>query len=431
MVDALSHFPVELWQILLELSPSLLLGLFIAGLVHVYVPAATIHKRLSRPDLGSTVRASLLGVPLPLCSCGVIPTALGLRKAGASPGATTSFMISTPQTGVDSILVSAAFLGWPFALFKVLAAFVTGVAGGVLVNRLTSSSEESTGDGSTSLGGPGEDRGIRGALRYAVFDLLAAIDLWLIAGVLVAALITTLVPADFFADRAWSQGLTGMLVVLAISLPLYVCTTASVPIAASFIAAGMPFGSALVFLMAGPATNVATIGAVYRTLGGAVLGLYLGTVVVMSLGFGLLFDQVLIGAPVLDAPHAHGASWVGVLAALVLLALLVLLSWRRWQARTGHPAPGPAGGDTAAGLASLVLHVKGMSCQHCVGSVKRSLEAMDAVVEATPDLASGRVRVVGEGFAVPALVRAVEDAGFTVSGVEKRPGRVDVPQSMH
>jgi hypothetical protein len=301
------------------------------------------------------------------------------------------------------------------------------------VNRLTPAPSTEAAPGSTALSSPGGDRGLVGAARYAVFDLLAAIDLWLIAGILVAALITTLVPADFFVDRAWAQGLVGMLVVLAISLPLYVCTTASVPIAASLIAAGMPAGSALVFLMAGPATNVATIGAVYRTLGGAVLGLYLGTVVVMSLGFGLVFDQVLHAAPALDVPHAHGDGWLGVLSALVLLALLGLLLWRRLPARR---AADGAAGDTGAlpdaeGAQGLVLHVQGMSCQHCVGSVKRALEAMETVTEATPDLASGRVRITGGGYAVPALVRAVEEAGFTVSGVEKRPGRVDAPGSMH
>ena len=425
MIDALSRFPIELWQILLELSPSLLLGLFIAGLVHVYVPAAAIHKRLSRPDLGSVVRASLLGVPLPLCSCGVIPTALGLRKAGASPGATTSFMISTPQTGVDSVLVSAAFLGWPFALFKLGAAFITGVLGGVLVNGMTPPAEEPVAGGRTDLNDPGKDHGVLGAVRYAVLDLLAAIDLWLIAGVLVAALVTTLVPADFFVHQSWSQGLGGMLVVLAISLPLYVCTTASVPIAASLIAAGMPAGSALVFLMAGPATNVATIGAVYRTLGLAVLGLYLGTVVVMSLGFGLVFDQVLVAAPALGGPHAHGGGWLSVAAALVLLALLAQLGWRRWRARRASRAL-----QAAANGHSLVLQVQGMSCQHCVGSVKRALEAVDTVTEATPDLASGRVRITGGGFAVPALVRAIEEAGFTVNGVETGPRRVDASKSV-
>jgi hypothetical protein len=419
MLDTLARFPVELWQILLELAPSLLLGLFIAGLVHVYVPAAAIHKRLSKPDLGSTVRASVLGVPLPLCSCGVIPTALGLRKAGASKGATTSFMISTPQTGVDSILVSAAFLGWPFALFKLAAAFITGVVGGVLVNRFTPAPKDQAVSGATDLDPVGRDRGLVGAVRYAVFDLLGAIDTWLVAGVVVAAAITTLVPADFFVDRSWSQGLLGMLVVLTISLPLYVCTTASVPIAASLIAAGMPAGSALVFLMAGPATNVATIGAVFRTLGATVLGLYLGTVVVMSLGFGLLFDRLLFDVPAMDMVHEHAGGWLNVLSALVLLALLGLLSWRRLQAQR-------QAGSAVMGK-DIVLKVDGMSCQHCVGSVKRSLEAMDTVTEATPDLATGHVRIAGEGFAVPALVQAIEQAGFSVSGIEHDPERVDGP----
>jgi uncharacterized membrane protein YraQ (UPF0718 family)/copper chaperone CopZ len=414
----LLDFASNLWQVLLQLAPSLLLGLIIAGLVHVYVPASAIHKRLSRPNLASTVRASLLGVPLPLCSCGVIPTALGLRKAGASPGATTSFMISTPQTGVDSILVSAAFLGWPFALFKLLAAFVTGVVSGVLVNRLVpTEAAADPSDKPAPLNAAGSDRGLAGVVRYAVFDLLAAIDLWLIAGIVAAALITTLVPADYFADRAWSAGLVGMLVVLAISLPLYVCTTASVPIAASLIAAGMPAGSALVFLMAGPATNVVTIGAVYRTLGAAVLSLYLGTVVVMSLGFGLLFDFVLQVTPQVQHDHAHDEGLLSLLSALVLVGLLALLAWRRRAAsRTDQNTPDVGGGATE----SVVIDVAGMTCQHCVGSVKRTLESMDSVTSASPDLASGKVRVVGQGFAVPALAEAIEQAGFTVRGTGTR-----------
>ena len=181
----IEHYLVELWQVLTDLSPSLLMGLFIAGLIHVYLPPGLIHRGLNQPNMASVTRASLLGVPLPLCSCGVIPTALGLRKEGASPGATTAFMISTPQTGVDSILVSAAFLGWPFALFKLVAAFVTGLAGGALVNRFVPA-DPAAGRVRRPLRRPGtlREHGLIGALRYAVFDLLAAIDLWLIGGVL-------------------------------------------------------------------------------------------------------------------------------------------------------------------------------------------------------------------------------------------------------
>lgn len=394
-----------LWQIMLELSPSLLLGLFIAGLMHVYLPVDFIYRGLNRRNLASVVRASLLGVPLPLCSCGVIPTALGLRRDGASPGATNAFMISTPQTGVDSVLVSAAFFGWPFAVFKVLAAFVTGLVGGVLTNRW-GADDADRGFVHQADDADRRSEGLIGAVRYAVLDLLGAIDLWLIAGVLGAALVTTLTPPDFFASQAWSQGLLGMLVVLAISLPLYVCTTASVPIAASLVAAGLPAGSALVFLMAGPATNLATIGAVFRTLGGRVLAIYLGTVIVMSLGFALLFDAIWSIPAVAVGGHVHGGDWLGTLSALVLIGLLGWLMLRRLRARrTGEP--GSARGE-------LLLQVRGMSCQHCVASVKQALEQVEGVDAASPELGTGRVMVRGDHLDVGILIRAVEGVGFQV-----------------
>ncbi|EIC23961.1 permease [Thiorhodovibrio frisius] len=404
-------FIASLWQILLELSPSLLLGLLIAGLMHAYLPDGFVHRGLSGNDWGSVARASLIGVPLPLCSCGVIPTALGLRKEGASPGATTSFLISTPQTGVDAILVSAAFLGWPFAIFKLIAAFVTGIVGGLLTNRFAPASAGAGESGTAKASESGDKkRGLLGALRYAVFDLLGAIDRWLIFGILVAALVTTLTPEDFFASQSWSSGLLGMLVMLAISLPLYVCTTASVPIAASLIAAGLPAGSALVFLMAGPATNIATIGAVYRTLGIRVIAIYLGTVILASLGFGLLFNQILNVE--LGAAHAHGqhASWLSYLSTALLLALLALLEYRRREQRqhARQAANQAAQGDDDA----LVLEVAGMTCGHCVASVKKALEAVDQVEEATPELSSGRVWLRAPGVEVASLRQAVEQAGF-------------------
>lgn len=408
MAGLFSTFLDVLWQVLLDLSPSLLLGLLIAGLIHVYLPTGFVHRGLSRPDLKGVIRASLVGVPLPLCSCGVIPTALGLRNEGASKGATTAFLISTPQIGVDSVLVSAAFLGWPFALFKLAAAFVTGLIGGALVNRLTEPDPAPAGGPVTAS--ESRARGLSGALRYAVLDLLGAIDLWILAGVIAAALITTLLPADYFASQSWSQGLLGMLVVLTIALPLYVCTTGSVPIAASLIAAGLPAGSALVFLMAGPATNLATFGAVYRTLGGRILTIYLGTVIGMSLLFGLLFDGLLqVSGPTVQGAHDHlqGAGWIAVLSALILIALMAFLSLRRLGRRL-LAAQQPQ--------ADLTLKVQGMTCNHCVASVKRALEGFESVEEASPDLGSGLVRVRGKHLDASALIGAIEKAGFQVLG---------------
>jgi len=408
-----SQYLNELWQVLLDLSPALLAGLLLAGVLKVFLPHGLVRTHLSRPNLGSVIRAALIGVPMPLCSCGVVPTAIGLRNQGASQGATTSFLISTPQTGVDSVLVSAAFLGWPFALFKVAAAFATGIFGGLLVNRFSRPDAEA--DASAEQGEDEEAAAggrLNAVLRYAVFDLLAAIDLWLLGGILVAAAISTAVPPDYFVGAAWSQGLVGMLIVLAVALPLYVCTTGSVPIAASLIASGMPAGSALVFLMAGPATNVATIGAVYRRLGLRVLSLYLGTVVVSSIGLGLAFDFVLGDITTASLAHEHAeASWWQGASALLLIALLLFLSGRRLLRRLRASA------QSEEEDVDLTLKVGGMSCQHCVASVKRALEGFDQVDRAEPDLATGFVQVKGGLLDRAALEDAVRKAGYQVEEV--------------
>ncbi|MEI6412926.1 MAG: permease [Pseudomonadota bacterium] len=402
-------FFANLWQVLLDLSPSLLLGLFLAGLLHVWVPEGVIHRQMNRVDFPSVLRAVLIGIPLPLCSCGVIPTGLGLRREGASKGAVTGFIISTPQTGVDSILVSASFLGWPFALFKVAAALVTGLLGGLLVNLLVKNEApppvvvrlESKKTGWLSR--------LEEIVRFALFDLLALIDLWILAGVVVAALITTWVPPDYFASLGWVGGMGGMLLMLLIAIPMYVCTTGSVPIAASLIQAGLPLGSALVFLLAGPTTNVATIGAVYRGLGGRVMAIYLGVVAVMSLLLGWLFD-FLLGDSFSQVTHHHhesGADAIQILSAGLVSLLLMGLIVRRLLHRWRPPEISEQKGE-------LSLQVAGMTCPHCVANVKRSLESVAGVEEARPDLASGRVWVRGVMPDRGALTVAVERAGFRV-----------------
>jgi uncharacterized membrane protein YraQ (UPF0718 family)/copper chaperone CopZ len=409
----LSQYLTELWQVLLDLAPALLLGLLLAGILGVYLPRRLVRAHLSRAGLGSSVRAALIGVPMPLCSCGVVPTAIGLRNQGASKGATASFLISTPQTGVDSVLVSASFLGWPFALFKLAAAFATGVLGGWLVDRFIAPDAQAGTSDEQGEDGQAANRGIGAVLRYALFDLLAAFDLWLVGGLLVAAAISTLAPPDYFHDLAWASGLGGMLLVLAVALPLYVCTTGSVPIAASLIAAGMPAGSALVFLMAGPATNIATMGIIYRTLGLRVLSLYLATVIVSSIGLGMGFDFVLGANAPGTAAHAHGADqWWEIGAALLLIGLLAFLLGRRLYRRLR--AARMSGQAEEAGL---TLRVEGMACQHCAANVKNALEGMGQVQQAEPNLATGLVRIKTDSFRPvdkQALAAVVTKAGYKV-----------------
>ena len=318
------RFLASMWSVTLELAPWLLLGALISSLMHVLLPSGFIRKQLR--GIGGVFKAVALGVPLPLCSCGVIPAGLGLRRDGASRGATVGFFVSTPQTGVDSMLVSASFLGWPFALFKVVSALVTGVLGG-LVTEMSVTEDDDRTQREQAHPADGESRRSWRAGAAHADELLRALWRWLVMGIVISALISTFVPPQGFAALQALGTLGASLVVLALSIPLYVCATASVPIAAALVTAGMPAGAALVFLMAGPASNVATLGAVHRTFGTKTLAIYLLTVVFGSLGFALAFDWLLTGQAVSLPGHAHGAGWWEVGSALLLLAAMGYFAW--------------------------------------------------------------------------------------------------------
>ncbi|MCA9563585.1 MAG: permease, partial [Myxococcales bacterium] len=312
----MSAFIESVWNVLLELSPWLLLGMAVAGVLHAVLPKDFVRRHMQ--GKGGVLKGVALGVPLPLCSCGVLPAALGLKKDGASNGATAAFLISTPQTGVDSILVSSAFLGWPFAVFKVAAAAVTGLAGGWLTDAFAPDDGSAEGGATPETG----ERSVRGALNHSL-ELLRMIWGWLLFGVLVSALITVVVPDDFFRSSLLSNPFIASFAVLLVSLPMYVCATASVPIAAALVAAGMPTGAALVFLMAGPATNIATAGAIKRGLGTRVLVIYLATVALGSIGLSMLFEWVLPSAGAIShAGHHEHQTWWAIACAVLLLGLV-------------------------------------------------------------------------------------------------------------
>jgi uncharacterized membrane protein YraQ (UPF0718 family)/copper chaperone CopZ len=393
----------EVWSVLLELAPWLLVGAAVAGLMHIWLPHDFVQRHLT--GKGSVMKAVGLGVPLPLCSCGVIPAGLGLKKDGASDAASMGFLISTPQTGVDSVLVSAAFLGWPFALFKVGSAFLTGLLGGWLTDVAGGPTKPllSTETGAEPVR---EEGGLGGLIAHAL-DLLQAIWGWLSVGVLVSAAISLWVPEAVFLQVGQLGGLTTMLAVLLISLPMYVCATASVPIAAALVAGGMPAGAALVFLMAGPATNVATIGAVHRGFGARVLSIYLGTIILGSIGLGLAFDMVLPEASSVIQAHAHQSTWWAIGSAGVLLLLMArfaakdLARW--WTTRKLKSSPAAD---------AIEVSVGGMTCGGCVSRLEGVLRADPGVEMAAVSLDPGRAVVRGtvDADAVRALVTK---AGFT------------------
>jgi len=398
----ITPFLTHLWSVSLELSPWLLLGAIVSGLIHVLLPNDFISRHLT--GRGSIMKAVALGVPLPLCSCGVIPAGLGLKKDGASDGASVGFLISTPQTGVDSILVSAAFLGWPFALFKVAAAAITGMVGGMLTETL--GGPRKTFEGDATNGGHTHQNMLIAGIAHAD-DVIRSIWGWLLFGILISAAISTFLPPSTMASfSTWGPIIT-MLAVLMISLPLYVCATASVPIAASLVASGMPTGAALVFLMAGPATNMATIGAIHRAFGGRIVAIYLGTIVTGSVGLGILYDAWFGTQVTGGTVHGdHDSMWA--VASAVLLFLLFLRYatddfWRWLKTRQTLNAPISA--------SQVVLEVQGMTCGGCVSRLERELKEASGITSATVILDPGQAIVDGELDAAQ-VAKLIEDAGF-------------------
>ncbi|MEM9657660.1 MAG: permease [Planctomycetota bacterium] len=390
-----------LWSIIIVLAPWLLAGTAIAAALHVLLPPDFAQRQLSGAH--SVAKAVAVGVPLPLCSCGVIPLGLGLKKGGASNGAIVGFLISTPQTGVDSVLVSAAFLGWPFAVLKVATAAVTGLVGGWITDSATPSAKTK----SIATMHPVHAVGpFREFCEYGMM-LIRSIWVWLVVGVLASACLTVFLPHDALAGLQAFGGIGAMGATLLISTPLYVCATASAPIAAALVASGLPPGAALVFLMAGPATNVATLGAVYRTLGSRTLGIYLATVIVGSVASGMAFGFVIDPTVAVEEPHVHATPWWKVVSGAALVGLVAWFAVdgavRRLRTLTARR---PGFNERTIGVS-----VEGMTCNGCVSRLQRALVGDSEIDEATVTLSPGRAVVHGQ-ISEHRLRELVLHAGF-------------------
>jgi len=397
-----TEFLQAAWGVTLELAPWLLLGAVIAGVLHVALPPGFVKKAFV--GRRGVLTAVALGVPLPLCSCGVIPTGLGLKKDGASDGAAVGFLISTPQTGVDSVLVSASFLGWPFAIFKLFAAGFTGLVGGWITDAVSTDGPRAQAPQACAAEAAPQ-RSLAAAWAHAV-DVLRSIWKWLVFGILLSAFITTVLPPSWLASVGSQNPLLALGLALLISLPMYVCATASVPIAAALVAGGLPAGAALVFLMAGPATNLATLGAVYRALGRKALTVYLSTIVLGSVALAYAFDSFFPLSVSAPHHHVHEASWVAQIAAALMLGMLVWFASddiRAWLSSRNVTAPGPV---------SLTVGVEGMTCQGCVRKLTRVLNEDARIEAATVELEPGLATVQGE-LDDAALAALVRQAGFT------------------
>ena len=410
MIERLIEIPVAFWTVLGQMAPWLLFGFLAAGLLSVLVSPEWVERHLGGRGAWPVAKATLFGIPLPLCSCGVIPVTATLRRHGAGRGASTAFLIATPQTGVDSILVTGSLMGWAFAGFRVVAALVSGLIGGAAV--------EATGDrpagGDNGVGAceeaccSGEARGgpIRRVMHYGFVTLPRDLAKSLLVGLLIAAAITALLPPNVIPEQL-TRGPAAMLVMLALGVPIYVCATASVPIAAALLFKGVSPGAALVFLMTGPATNAATIAIVWKLLGRRTAVVYLLVVAATALAAGAACDALLGGtvAGLQEEGHAMAGAWFNHAAAVVLLGVLgwAMLSSRRSPSVAVPEAPADEG---------VRLRVRGMTCSHCARTVERALAEQPGVEAAEVDLAGGRAVARGARLDAASLCRIVESVGY-------------------
>lgn len=433
---------IAFWENLSLMAPYLLFGFAMAGLLSVAIPTSLVERHLAGRGFLPPFKAALLSLPLPLCSCGVIPVAASIRRQGAGKGATSAFLVVTPQTGADNILATYSLLGPLFAVFTPLATFLSGLAGGwavTLADRgpapAPSSPKPAEGEGGNVL---------TRALRHGFVTLPADIGKTLLFGLILAGVITAVIPENFFERLPGGGGGIGaMLLMMLAGIPMYVCATASIPIAAALIVKGISPGAALVFLITGPVTNGAAFAAVFRLLGRRVGIVHLASIAVSALAMGILIDTLfpadLIAAQVRGrSPACHAETSTGWLSAVWAVGLLVLLAWAMrpaWK-RPRAGRTGPAGDPVVAGGAAEVsreaagetrgseavtLHwqVPGMTCGHCAAGVRAALAACPGVTAVDVDLAGRRVAVSGRELDPLVLEEALRKAGFP--GKDVRP----------
>ncbi len=396
-----------IWETLCQLSPWLLLGMVLSALLHVFLPENFVRRKFQ--GASGVLKAVLLGVPLPLCSCGVIPAGIGLKNQGASDGAAVGFLISTPQTGVDSILVSASFFGWPFAIFKMLSAAVTGVVGGLWADQ----SKQPESDASVGEPEPPSPKQSNQPWYWKLIDhsleIIRSIWVWLVIGIVISALI------DVYVPQQWIKGFgelglwPSMILVLLISTPLYVCATASVPIAAALVAGGLPPAAALVFLMAGPATNVTTIGAIKSRFGWRTLSVYLLTILVGSMLAAYLFDWLLAADVSEHLTHSHEHNnWWSIGSAVLILLMICRFLFEDIQRRLRHRKIRIS---DSTGNPATKIWISGMTCSGCSNRIETGLGRLNGVESVVVQL-DNEVAIVRGNVAKEVLESRIRELGF-------------------
>jgi hypothetical protein len=417
----------EIVMTFMDMAPYMLLGLTFAGILHVFIDKDFIAKHLGGNNVSSVLKAALFGVPLPLCSCGVLPVALSLRKGRASDGATVSFLISTPQTGIDSIVATWGLLGPLYAVFRPVAALVMGIIGGLAVIPFSKAPHPAHASAAhrfscTLCFEPSPHSHTLGykskrVFTYAFVDFLDDISAQLAIGIIVSGVIASFVPNGFF-DKNIGNELVSMLLMAVVGVPMYICATASIPIAVALMLKGLSPGAAFVFLAVGSATNIPFMLVIADAMGKKVLAVYLSVLMVLSLVmgftlnalFGLVETQWFKEKIIQD--FSEPATLWTVVPSCVFLALMLLSLGRLLSAKVRETMAGRHKG-VRAGPATRVISIEGMSCHNCAKSVLESLNKVRNVLAVSVSVKDSTATVTGDAD-IGDITAAIEDAGFTV-----------------
>lgn len=418
ILEHIGGVATESFTLLAKMGPYLLLGFLVAGAMHVLMPVGMVARHLGGHGVGSVFRASALGVPLPLCSCGVVPVAAQLKNSGASNGAVVGFLVTTPTSGVDSILATYSLLGGAFMIIRVAASFLIGLGAGIATSlgiRKKESAEQPPAQ--MSVEAPARGNRVARGIAYGFGELLGGIARPLFIGTLLGGIIAYVLPPGVL-EQYVGRGFLSYLVMLAVGIPLYVCASGSIPLAAALMAKGISPGAALVFLVSGPATNAATITVVSNLLGRRALFIYLAFLIVGSFLAGMATDALFAWFPgwlpdfsMGGHHHVEGLSLFEIISGASLGTLTLFHVGKQLYGKLAKPRKPESG--------NFVLKVPDMTCQHCASTIKGAVEGLPGVRGVHADPGTKLVSLDLESLKDSAqAVQAIEKAGFHPSEVK-------------
>lgn len=408
------NFLIEFWNISCLMAPWVLFGFLAGGIIAVLVPERFIQKHLGGRGFLAIVKASMIGVPLPLCSCGVIPMSATLKRQGASNGTVASFITSTPQIGFSSVIPAWQVINPLTAIVKTIFAFVTGILVGTMVNFFDTEKvvvkAAKVVETETAVVAKKKNK-ILEIFQYSFGTLMADVGGTLLFGLLISAIIALALPKDFAAEYVANSHWAKPLIFL-VSMPLYVCTNAVIPIGAMFLMKGFSLGTVMVFLIAGPSCSAPMLATLWKIVGRRGTFIYLAVMVVFTLATGWALDVFAASTPVasLTEAHYHGGSdtWFENLCALVMLGAIFFNMLKKYfRVETA----------LSAGQGQILLQVSEMECGHCQQLVTDTLSAIDGVSDVVVDLANGQALVTAEETLLPQMLTALEQAGHKSSKV--------------